>query len=120
MAKYFVEKEFQRCTPACHLSDMDPAFLDTLDRVRELAGIPLVLNSAFRTKAWELQHGRTGTSSHCKGLAVDIRCGSDASRYRILSAALRLGVCRIGVGRTYIHLDTDGTKSQNVVWHYYD
>ena len=83
MAKYFVEREFQKCTPACHLSDMDPAFMDMLDRVRELAGIPLVLNSAYRSKAWEKAHGRPGTSTHCKGQAVDIRCSSDASRYRV-------------------------------------
>lgn len=120
MAKYFVEREFLKCTPACHLSDMDPAFMDMLDRVRELAGIPLVLNSAYRSKAWEKTHGRPGTSTHCKGQAVDIRCSSDASRYRIVSAAVRLGLCRIGIGKTYVHLDADRDKTQNVIWHYYD
>lgn len=117
-AKYFKEGEFRKCSPSCSLQDMDQTFIDLLDRVRELAGIPIVLNSAYRSKEWERKQGRDATSTHCKGTAVDIRCNTNANRYRILSAALRLGVCRIGVGATFIHLDTDGDKSQNVVWTY--
>ena len=48
--KWFSEIEFRRCVPACHMADMDAAFLAKMDEVREVAGIPLVLNSAFRTQ----------------------------------------------------------------------
>ena len=118
MAQYFHEDEFRRCTPACHERDMDVRFLDLLDRVRAAAGIPLVLNSAYRSEAWELEHGRTGTSAHCKGQAVDIRCNTSANRYRIISAALKCGITRIGVAHTYIHLDNSKTHAQGVVWDY--
>lgn len=120
MAKYFNPSEFVRCTPSCRIGDMDLDFLDLMDRVREAAGIPLVLNSAYRTVAWEKKQGRTGTSSHCKGIAVDIRCNTSANRFRIVKAAIECGVPRIGIGKTFIHLDTDRDKPCDIIFDYYD
>ncbi|MBR0246048.1 MAG: DUF882 domain-containing protein [Bacteroidales bacterium] len=120
MSKYFSESEFKRCTPSCRMEQMDPAFLALLDRVREAAGIPLVLNSAYRSPAYEKKKGRTGTSSHCDGKAVDIRCNASTNRYKILKAAMECGIRRIGVGKTYIHLDSSETHAQDVIWHYYE
>ena len=119
MAKYFTASEFLRCTPSCTIDKMDAAFLAKLDEVRERAGIPLVLNSAYRSPAYEKKHGRTGTSAHCLGKAVDIRCRTSANRYKILKAALECGIRRIGVAATYVHLDTSGTHAQDVIWDYY-
>lgn len=120
MSKYFQESEFKRCTPSCRMEQMDPAFLTLLDRVREAAGIPLVLNSAYRSPAYEKKKGRTGTSSHCEGKAVDVRCNASTNRYKILKAAMECGIRRIGVGKTYIHLDSSETHAQDVIWHYYE
>ena len=119
MSKYFKPEEFKRCTPACDISQMDADFLKVLDKVREEAGIPLVLNRAYRSVAYEKQKGRPGTSSHTKGLAVDIRCNASDTRYKIVQAALALRVPRIGIGKTYVHLDTDPDKPQYLIWHYY-
>ena len=119
MSKYFHPAEFKACVPSCSISDMDAAFLGLLDRVREAAGIPLVLNCAYRSKAWELKQGRSGNSAHTRGLAVDIRCRTSANRYKIVLAALACGVSRIGVGKTYVHLDADRSLPQNVIWDYY-
>ena len=119
MAKYFHPSEFKACVPSCSISDMDAAFLEKLDRIRESAGIPLVLNSAYRSPAWEHKQGRSGNSAHTRGLAVDIRCRTTANRYKIVLAALACGVSRIGVAKTYIHLDVDRSLPQNVIWDYY-
>lgn len=118
-AKYFSESEFRKCVPSCSLQDMNARLMGKLDYARELAGIPFVLNSAFRSVAWELSKGRPGTSSHCKGLAVDIRCWSDANRYKIITALMRAGFSRIGIGNGYIHADIDEGKTQDVIWTYY-
>ena len=118
--KYFSPAEFKACTPSCDISRMDAGFLALLDEVREAAGIPLVLNSAYRSRDWELAHERSGNSAHTRGKAVDIRCNTSQNRYRILAAAIECGVPRIGVGKTYIHLDNDPTLPQGVIWHYYD
>lgn len=118
-AKYFTEAEFRRCTPPCSLQDMDQQFIRQLDAARASAGIPFVLNSAYRSPAWEKSKGRAGTSSHCKGLAVDIRCNSDANRWKVVTALLDNGFTRIGIGKTYVHADLDTAKTQRVIWHYY-
>lgn len=119
-AKYFSEREFQKCVPACSLQNMQQHTMDRLDRARMMAGIPFVLNSAYRSRKYELAKGRTGTGAHTSGCAVDIRCNSDANRYKIVEALLLAGFTRIGIGKTYVHADDDITKTQNVIWHYYE
>lgn len=120
MSKYFSESEFKRCSPSCKMEQMDQAFLALMDRVREAAGIPLVLNSAYRSKEYEKKMKRPGTSSHCEGKALDIRCSTSQNRYKIIKAALECGIRRIGVGKNYIHLDNSETHAQDVIWHYYE
>ena len=117
--RYFTQAEFKRCTPSCSLADMDDGFLRTLDRVREYAGIPLVLNCAYRSVAWDKAKGRSGNSAHTRGKAVDIRCNASVTRWKIVRAAIDAGVRRIGIGDGFVHLDTDDTLPQCVMWTYY-
>lgn len=119
MAKYFSDREFKNCVPSCSIDDMDKDFMELLDKVREDAGIPLVINCAYRSKEWDKRRGRSGNSSHCRGKAVDIRCNDSSNRFKIIEAAIKNGITRIGVGKTYIHLDNDDSLPQGVVWHYY-
>lgn len=118
--KYFEEREFNNCIPSCKMSDMDSRLLDILDKLREDAGIPIVLNCAYRSKDWDKRRGRSGNSAHCKGLAVDIRCNDSTNRYKIINSALSLGITRIGVAKSFIHLDIDESLPQNVMWDYYN
>lgn len=120
-ARYFREAEFRACTPACSIEDMEQDFLDLLDDVRRKAGIPLVLNSAYRSQKYEVSKGRTGTGAHTYGLAVDIRCNTGQNRLKILKAAISCGVTRIGIGKTYIHLDMgERVGLPSAIWHYYE
>lgn len=119
-AKYFKESEFKRCSPSCSLQDMDRDFMIKLDALRSQAGIPLVLNSAYRSVAWDKAKGRSGNSAHTRGHAVDIRCNSSSNRYKIIKAAFAIGCFhRIGIAKTYIHIDDDPTLPQDVIWDYY-
>lgn len=108
--KYFQESEFARCIPPCKLSDMDSDFLERLDKARELARTPFILNSAFRTVSYERSKGRSGGSSHCKGIAVDLHCSSSHVRYFIVKALISAGFDRIGIYPTFIHVDSDSEK----------
>ena len=119
-SKYFSEKEFNRCTPSCSLQDMDRAFMWILDAIREEAGIPLILSCAFRSKEYDKSWGRSGNSAHTKGLAVDIKCNSSATRMKIVAAAIMVGIDRIGIGKDFVHLDYDRSLPRNVMWEYYD
>lgn len=117
--RYFAEKEFNNCNPSCSMSDMDPDFLNLLDKIREDAGIPLILNCAYRSVEHDKKKGRSGKSAHTKGKAVDIRCSTSATTYKIVNAALKNNIKRIGIGNGYVHIDNDDTLPQEVIWNYY-
>lgn len=117
-AKYFKESEFKACKPACSLQDMKQSTMDRLDRARGLAGIPFVLNSAYRSQQWELSKGRTGNGAHTTGRAVDIRCNTSWNRMKIVEACLKAGFRRIGIGDTFVHVDDSPNLTQDVIWIY--
>lgn len=116
--KHFSEDEFKRAIPACSLSQMDEAFMHHLDQCRDWAGIPFIINSAYRSVEYEKSKGRSGNSQHTKGLAVDIRCVTNAQRYRIVAALLVAGFRRIGIGTNFIHVDDGYPSSEPIIWTY--
>jgi uncharacterized protein YcbK (DUF882 family) len=118
-SRHFREEEFQRCSPSCSLQDMNQDAVNFLDRMRDIAGIPVVLNSAYRSKAYELGKKRTGTGAHTLGRAFDIRCIDDGTRWKLIDAAIQVGCTRIGVAKTYVHVDFSPVHTQGVIWTYY-
>lgn len=114
--KYFKPEEFAKCIPACRINDLNPYLLELLDRARDIAGIPFVINSAFRTKEYEIKKCRTGLSSHCKGLAVDIKCNDSIDRFLIIKSLIDVGFTRLGIYETFIHADIDVSKP-DCIWY---
>ncbi len=117
-SKYFKEPEFRGCIPSCSLQDMNQATMSKFDTAREIAGIPFVINSAYRSPVWDRSKGRSGTGAHTLGRAIDIRCNSDRNRFLIVNALIKAGFTRIGIAKTYIHADDSSLHSQQVVWLY--
>ena len=107
MTKYFKEIEYK----------MDKDFLAKLDKAREYAKVPFVINSAYRSPEHPLSI-KNPTSSHIKGLAVDIKATDSRTRYKVLNALIHVGFNRIGIADTFIHVDDDKYKSQQVIWTY--
>ena len=111
---------FDNCTPKSSRQQLDSLLLNILDEIEETIGQELHINSAFRPVVHEIQKGRNGQSAHSLGKAVDIMCYSSALRYDIVKLALQLGVNRIGIYKTFVHLDVasgkDG-KNTCVIWH---
>tara|TARA_R110000803_G_scaffold81459_1_gene147416 strand:- start:267 stop:590 length:324 start_codon:yes stop_codon:yes gene_type:complete len=97
--------------------NMDVDFLAKLDKAREYANIPFIINSAYRSPSHPESIKRP-TSSHIKGLAVDISAKDSRQRFLILDALIAVGFSRIGIAGTFIHVDLDLDKSQNVIWTY--
>lgn len=98
--------------------NMDQEFLLKLDRAREVAQIPFVINSAWRSVEKNKKVGGKSNSSHLKGLAVDISVTDSRSRFIVLKALIQVGFNRIGVAKTFIHVDDDKDKDPEVVWVY--
>lgn len=95
-----------------------PKLLLMLDTLRHFAGIPVVLSSGYRCQSYNKIVGGKPSSSHCKGLAVDIKATSSDQRYHYLRAAFLSGFSRIGIGSGFMHLDIDDSKASGVVWLY--
>jgi len=118
--RYFTQKDFDNCNPPCNMNDLKGDFIKKLDIARQVAKVPFVLTSAYRSEAWEKEQGRDGTSSHTKGIAVDIKCSSSHDRFRIFNGLISVGFNRIGIGRNFIHVDLDKDKPSSVAWTYYE
>lgn len=114
--RYFTEKEFNDI--GCSLSDMNEDFMILIEKIRKICDFSFIITSAYRTKEYELKKGRNGTSSHCKGIAIDIKANKDSEKYLIVQTALSCGINRIGIGSNFVHLDVDKDKTQNVIWTY--
>lgn len=92
--------------------------MNRFDMARDIAGIPLVITSAYRSPKWDRARKRSGTGAHTLGRAIDIRCHTDRNRFLIVSALIRAGFTRIGIAKTFIHADDSPNHSQEVTWMY--
>lgn len=96
--------------PKCSESDMDKHFLELLENAYRI--YPFHINSAYRTSKWERDHKRAGTSAHCKGRAVDIATPDSRTRWFVINALLLAGFTRIGIGKTFVHVDNDVNETR--------
>tara|TARA_R110000824_G_scaffold621_1_gene3861 strand:- start:550 stop:999 length:450 start_codon:yes stop_codon:yes gene_type:complete len=119
--KHFKLSEFDCPSDSGSGENMCLSFLAKLDEARELAGVPFKINSGYRTPKHNTKVGGVKNSSHtnipCN--AADIHIKDSSCRYKIIQSAIKVGFKRIGIGKNFIHLDTDKNKSQDIIWHYY-
>ena len=117
--KYFTEKEL--ACKCCGENKMDPSFMGTLEDIREDTGFPFIVTSAYRCPEYNEKVSSTGPAGpHTTGRAIDISANS-LQKYMITEAALVYNIARIGIGKTFIHLDNltelDGFP-ENRIWTY--
>ena len=121
LTKNFTVDEFKcRGTGSC---DMNPAFMEKLQLIREDYGKPLYPSSGFRAPEYNKTVSTTGLHGpHTTGHAVDILIsGSEA--IRLMEIALRHGITGIGVSqkgqhsKRFLHFD-DLTENRPWTWSY--
>ena len=113
-----------RCRGAAKIS---PDLMRRLQQMRDAVG-PIRITSGVRCRKHPESRTRP-TSSHVPndlgdiegkvGHAVDIAAVGSRRRFRLLAAAIAAGFTRIGIGKSFLHLDNDYKKSQGVIWDYY-
>ena len=115
-----LELNFKYCSPACSADALKECVKDTLIMAQKMAGFQFTISSAYRSQAYERSKGRKGTSSHCKGFAVDISTIDSHTRFKVVAALLYAGFPRLGIGKTFVHADMDETKAHPIIFHYYE
>jgi len=111
------ERDKRFACPCCGVNWIDPRLEHLVKEVEGWAGA-LTVTSGFRCEKHNKAVGGSRTSSHRKGLAVDVACFASRRRFMVLFAAIKLGIVRVGIHRRYLHLDMDRHKDQRVAWFY--
>lgn len=119
MTSNFSRKEFE-CKCGCGLDAIDPALVARLQETRNSTGLKIIINSGCRCENHNINEGGKANSSHtpradglCK--AADIDCTDSCTRFFLLRDLIRR-FRRIEVRSTWIHVDIDEMKAQDVVF----
>lgn len=113
-------------TPGSGRENMHRKTLRKVGKARKIARVPFVITSAYRTPSHNAEVGGVEDSAHVNGRAVDISIEgmSWAQVVLVLVALVIAGFRRIGLARTFIHVDDDPSKPKDkrgiATWDYMD
>ena len=116
LTDHFSKEEFD-CQCGCGNGDIviSENLVFQLECVRIHYGKPMRINSGIRCLSHNRKIGSRDTSSHIKGLAVDISCGDMRTRLELVKKLLRDGEFeRIGFHKDFIHVDVDYDKPKGI------
>lgn len=82
----------------------DATAMNKLQRLRDLWGRPIVINSGHRCKSHNNNVGGSPTSQHLK-IAFDCRIAKDMQD-EFIHLAKQVGFTGIGIYRSFVHLDS--------------
>ena len=95
---------------------LKPRFVEKLDRAREIAGVPFVITSGFRTPRQNAAAGGKPNSSHLRGWGADLRARRSPQRFQIVYGLVMAGFRRVVVyaGDGHVHVDDDPSLTKPV------
>ncbi len=116
LTKNFSKIEYA-CKCGCGRDDIKQELAIKIQQVRDIIGRSIVINSGIRCAKHNGNIGASETSSHIGGWAADLGYKGARERYELIYAAIRV-FDRIGIAKTFIHVDIDANKTAEVVWIY--
>ena len=103
------------------LENLHPDLLHILSELEHRLKITVQVNSGKRDEAHNAKVGGVKGSEHTYDPAegADIDCRTGSLRYTIVKELYAMGVERIGIGETFVHIGIAQDKPRLVMWHYY-
>jgi len=112
----FNRSEFA-CKCGCGKDDIKDELAIKVQKVRDLIDRPISINSGIRCVAHNAANNSKTTSSHIDGWAADLGYTGSKERHSLLAAIMQV-FDRVGIAKTFIHVDVDANKTAGVVWLY--
>ena len=103
------------------IRNLHPTLVTLLTDLEQRMGFELNINSGYRDPGHNVDVGGVPDSEHTYDPAegADVLCLRSVTRFKMVKALLDLGVRRIGIGQTFVHVGIATDKPQDVCWHYY-
>lgn len=119
--KHFEPKEFD-CPgiPGSGRLEMYPTHVLRLDKIRAGYRKPMIVSKGggYRTPKYNRAIKGAKNSAHMRGKGSDIKCRNSKDRERLVELAIKAGIRRIGVAKTFVHLDSDESLPRPRLWLY--
>jgi len=97
---------------------MDTVFLSKLNSLAKAIPEGINITSGYyTTDDYDISSDKRDLA-HLRGLAAHITCLDDHKRFLIIMLAIQRGIFRIGIGKTFIHLDIDYDLPADVIFLY--
>lgn len=104
-----------------YTTNLHPDLLAILKQLEDRMGFELTVNSGYRDPEHNKEVGGVEGSEHTDDPArgADVLCKRSVTRFKMVKALVELGVRRIGIGNTFVHVGMADNKPQDVCWTYY-
>lgn len=101
-------------------NNMQHEFMEKLQAIRKDFGKSMKVTSGFRSVRHPIEARKTHSmGEHTQGLCADVACTTGADRFTLVNLALKHGITRIGIAKTFLHLGIGGKGlPNNVIWEY--
>lgn len=112
LTKNFSSEEFQ--CPCCQVSIVMPQLYTALQKLRDLAGVPIEITSGYRCDSHNRKVGGKKSSLHVNGSAADIKIFGLTVKEMYGLAEQVPALSGIGVypKEGFIHVDTRGQRAR--------
>jgi len=96
--------------------NMCPVLLSHLNWIAGQIPGGIRITSGYRTINHNKSVGGIANSSHLVGVAADVQTLTSAMRMKVVKLAIQRCITRIGIGKTYVHLDIDREKEDEIIF----
>ena len=110
VSKNFKLREFE-CKDGSKLVKIDRKLVETLQKLRDRLGKPIIITSSYRTPAHNKKVGGATNSQHIHGTAADIKVNGMTPR-QLLPHAEAVGFTGIGLYTGHLHVDVRKGKAR--------